>query len=342
MTQPREGIPPDPIICLGSLNDKIEDRQMRREDVVPFQYFSGTGVENFSLPALNCMSTLGLSSLAHVGDSIYITTDSELFKFPIYSSQFIEIPIPGLKDIHEMTVIDGKLWLANTGMNELICYDPQTKDVSERLHLPEVEKCGDSEDIVDTYHCNQCFEDNKGELLALVHHVDGKQHMVSTASKVVNKLKKQGNGGVINTRTGEVMLKGLKGPHSARVLPDETYVICDSGFLEICHYDSNWNLINKVSTKGWSRGVDIGKEHIYVGVSETRKRYLNLFSGTAGVPNCILVYKIETFRLVHEIVLKAIEQVNNVYIMTPDIWRWIETFKKKTMSHTSNFTADTR
>ena len=317
----------DPLFCLGSLNAMVEDRFMERRDVVSFQYFSGS--EKLTHPALNSMGALGLSSMAHIGDSIFITTGSKLFDFPLNGSPSSEVPITDIKDVHELTVTDGMLWLANTGMNELTCYDPENREVIERLKLPGVDIEGNSEDTLDTYHCNQCFTDEKGDLLAVVHHVDGKQHMVSITSRVINKLKKQGNGGIINSRTGEVIVSGMKGPHSARVLPDGTYVICDSGLFELCHFDKDWNLIRKTSTKGWSRGVDIGNEYIYVGVSETRKRYLDHFSGTAGAPNCILVFDIETFELVHEIVLKDIEQVNNLYIMTPEITEWFNAFKER-------------
>lgn len=327
MTGKKKSICLDPIISLGSLNAKVEDRYMERKDVVSFQYFSKR--DRLTIPSLNSIGKLGLSAMAQIDDSIYITTGSQLFDFPLDGAPSKEVPMTDIIDVHEISVIDGKLWLANTGMNELTCYDPKKREVIERLKLPEVDIEGTSEDTIDTYHCNQCFTDEKGSLLAVVHHVDGKQHMVSTASRVINKLKKQGNGGVINSSTGEVIVSGMKGPHSARVLPDGTYVICDSGFFELCHFDKDWNLIRKASTKGWSRGVDIGNEYIYVGVSETRKRYLNLFSGTAGIPNCILVFDIKTFELVHEIVLEDIEQVNNLYIMTPEIAGWFNTFRGK-------------
>lgn len=309
------------IICLGSMNAKPEDRHLQRSEVKPLQYFQGGAFRAFE--PLSGYGEHGLGGLVEMGRSVYFTTGWDLWEAGA-DEGFIprQIGIEGLRQVHEISVIDEMLWLANTGSNELVCYDPKAGAVVERLCLPRKDG-GDPGEIINTYHCNQAFAGDGGELLALVHHVDGRQHMMGMASKVMTKLKKQGNGGVINARTGEVLISNLSGPHSVRKLRDGSWLVCDSCRSLIANYDPEWKLIRTADSKGWSRGVAVGERYIYVGVSATRRRYLSLMPSTAKVPNMVLVYDPQTWRLAHEIVMHDIEQVTDVCMAGPLMRRWL-------------------
>lgn len=314
------------LICLGSLNAKPADRNMGRDDVLPFQVVEAK--KPYPFTHVSSLGELGISSLAVLNASIFLCTGNELFEVSEDDFSITQVPIPNMKDVHEISVIDGKLWLANTGANELVCYDPSLKRVSERVALRPLDMDPEARRFIIKYHCNQCFKDNDSNLLAVVHNVDGKQKYMPSRSKRIKRyrvpgaLKLQGKGGIINARTGEVMISGLRGPHSARQLKDGSYIVCDSGRFLLCHYDDKWQPIRTVSTKGWSRGVAISKSFMYVGISVTRKRYLSVLPAT--VHNTVMVFDIDTLKPVDEIRIPSIEQINNVYLMQPQVRKWIQ------------------
>ncbi len=312
------------LICLGSLNAKNEDRHMKREEVSPFQYYTLCDKKVFEFSQVSSMGKLGLGSLAVSGNTIYFTTGWEIYEVTADTLEINEIVIPGLNDVHDLEIIDDKLYFANTGINELVCYDPNIKKILERITLPKKTPMIRNSKKADVYHCNQCFEDDNGDLLALVHHVDGKQNLVSISSRIMVKLKQQGNGGVVDARTGEVKLSGLSAPHSLRSLNDGSYIVCDSGRFELCHYDENWKLIKKVSTGGFSRGIAMERDYVYVGVSATRKRYVGILPDSGAEFNTILIFEKRNFELVEKIIVKNVEQINNLYIATKELNKWIQ------------------
>ena len=309
------------IICLGTVNAKADDRFLEREDLRPFQYIQGGQARQF--PPLNALGEHGISSLVEIDGTIYLATGWDLWAVrPGEDDAPQRLDVEGLVQIHELSVIAGQLWIASTGADQLVCYDPPSRTVVERLSLPgKPERKPDG--ITNTYHCNQVFADDHGELLALVHHVDGRQHLLTLASKVISTLKKQGNGGIIKARTGEVLLDNLSGPHSVRKLRDGSWLVCDSCRSLVALYDQQWRLIRTLAARGWARGVAIGEKYVYVGISATRKRYLSLMPNTAKVPNMILVYDPNSWEMVGEVVMQGIEQVTDVCMMTPLMKRWV-------------------
>lgn len=310
------------IICIGTLNAKSDDRSLDRANLKSLQYIIGGEAKEFR--PMSSVGEHGISAIAQVGDTVFVATGWDLWEVPSAGGfELRRVDVDSLKHIHELSVIGGRLWIASTGSGELVCYDPVSKSVTERVLLLPRSAADQSSEVSNTYHCNQAFEGDNGELLALVHHVDGRQHKMSIASKVMLKLKQQGNGGVINARTGEVLLGNLSGPHSVRKLNDGSWLICDSGRSAIVICDPMWNIIKTCDTKGWARGVAVGERYVYVGISETRKRYLNLMPTATTVPNMILVYDPKSWEIVHELLMRDIEQVADVCMVTPLMRSWL-------------------
>lgn len=307
------------VLCLGSLNAHPEDRYMNREDLRGIQLFeNGTPRQ---LPNLSLYGKLGPSSMAIAGGKLFISSGDDL-SVASPDGALRNCHIPNLLDVHELTAISGLLWIASTGTNELVCVDPTDKRIVKRISLSAHRNhfLPAATEITDNFHCNQAFKDHEKKLCAIVHHVNGKQHLARTfRSRIEIRLKQQGNGGVLNAETGEIKLRGLKGPHSCRVLEDGTYVILDSGRFELQQYDRRWRLLRKTSTTGWGRGLAYSDKHFYIGVSETRKRYLHLVPTGDNVPNMILVLRRDDLRVEARWQVHGVEQINNLYLVSDEI-----------------------
>jgi hypothetical protein len=148
-------------------------------------------------------------------------------------------------------------------------------------------------------------------LYALVHHVTGKQLIRRIAEKFI---KSQGNGGVINLSTGRVVPLRLRAPHSVRKVRGD-YWLCDSGNATVNVYSPEWELKETIRAKGWGRGADTSEAlgTFYLGISATRRRYLNVVSSGRKVPNMVQVLSVADGSPVGEVEFSAIEQINNVY-----------------------------
>jgi hypothetical protein len=240
-------------------------------------------------------------------------------------SRIVDLKVPRLKDVHEITMVGPTLWLANTGYDEAVAFDVSRECVSRRVTLTanasksnveennawhRVEK---GAELVDRFHLNQVFEGFDGELYALVHHVSGKQ-LIRLIAKTKRIVKRQGNGGVVGLSNGRRIPLGLRGPHTVRKV-DGNYWVFDSANATLNIYGPTWKLKEKLSTEGYGRGASKSRELglFYAGVSETRKRYLKLERSHSESPNMVLVLSTKTKKLFGKVVLSGIEQVNNIY-----------------------------
>jgi hypothetical protein len=207
-----------------------------------------------------------------------------------------------------------------SGRIDLSVYGSSPKIIS---HLAEdkddsLELAGDVREIAEKFHCNQVFEGFDGSRYILVHYALGNSQLIRRAARrLLNK--RQGNGGVINLDTGEVVSLGLKGPHTVRKVQGN-YWICDSGRSRIDVYDPNWILRETISSKGWVRGADGSNSSgmFYMGISQFRKRYLALNPSVQQTPNMVQAISMETKEPVGELVLCGVERVTNVYILPKD------------------------
>jgi hypothetical protein len=336
MSSPASLIPANSaILVLGSLNAKAEDRYMKRSAIRPVQVI----IENKIYPVafFDSWGEFGVSSMAWRKQppwTLFVSTGSDLIKLDTQTGQSHKFDIPMLKDIHEITIINNTLWLANTGLDEVIAFDIPNEQVIERRSLDKYRTMIESDihkngmansdngklEIVDKFHCNQIFEGFDKNLYCLVHHVSGIQKIRRFTSKVVRTIKSQGDGGVINLSADKSKLLNLMAPHHVRKVQG-FYWLFDSGNNSLNIYDRDWKIMKKIPTQGFGRGADISQhmDMFYAGISETRKRYLRVIPGAKQIPNMIQVFSIKKQRPIGEILLSDIEQVNNTYLISQEI-----------------------
>ncbi|SFG22583.1 protein of unknown function [Desulfotomaculum arcticum] len=302
------------IMILGSLNHKKEDRFLERDQVHPMQILNGNQI--FNVDCFQCFGELGISSIAWREDrpeDIYISPapGNSLWKYDIARNILDKLDVDNLKDIHEMHFEADKLWISNTGYDEIIVFCVEKQEVEKRVKISEVIKDNNSGIYIgntDRFHCNQIFFDYNGKPWCLVHHVYGKQLFYLVKSGI----KKQGDGGVIDIQKGQVINLNLKAPHSVRKVNDH-YWVFDSCNAFINVYDLRWNLVNKMQTSGFGRGACCNDVYFYAGISATRKRYLSVIPKSNQSPNMIRIFDVNSRRLLEQVLISNIEQINNLY-----------------------------
>jgi hypothetical protein len=313
--------PGEAIVVVGALATKPPDRNLRRDEIHPVQVFTADGVE--PVPALD-RGEFGMSSLVIRAEAgvVYGSSGDDFFRLDLADGTITDLGVD-LKDGHEVTEIDGELWIANTGRDEAVAFDLATEKVVRRIPVRSTRAsapaaagapaAGDGE-TVDKFHANQIVRGLDGRLYVLVHHVDGKQIVKYVAQRLV---KMQGNGGVIELETGRPVPLSLSGPHSIQVVgPDEQW-ICDSraGVLRV--YDRDWREHAQIPCAGWGRGVSVSNAtgRVYVGISSIRKRYLQVIPTSQHSQNMLQAFDIAGRTLSGETAVPHIETVNNVYVV---------------------------
>lgn len=317
----------DGLLVLGSLNANPADREADRSDIRPAQIYQDG--ELCPLSGLRSWGELGISSLAWHADrplQLYVSTGADLRLLDLETGAVRQVDVPRLRDVHEMTVIGERLWLANTGRDEAVAVDPAGGRVDERIELAALANGSrhgeradgptdaDASQDADRFHCNQVLEGFDGRLYALVHHVDGRQRRQRIAGRL---LKRQGDGGVLDLETGEGTALELKAPHTVRKI-GRRYWVLDSGNARLNVYDRDWRPAGSVETVGWGRGGALSRDgrRYYVGISATRKRYLGLVPGRGQRRNLIQVFTTADLAAAGEIAVPRVEQVNNVYVLS--------------------------
>lgn len=314
---------PDPVLVLGALCAKPADQTHARSEIRPVQLIHAGQLTPIAF--FDAWGEFGVSALAWPVDRphvFYITTGNDLHKLDLQTQTLTTFDVPDLVDVHEITIIDGILWLANTARNEIVAFDVARDVVVERRNLlaladPVSEDRPQSDgSYVERFHCNQVFKGFDGDLYMLVHHVSGKQFVRRSASQL---LKKQGNGGVINLTTGAKYQQHLQAPHSVRLVGD-VYWVFDSGQAHVNVYDRQWRQIDRFASEGWGRGADLAPDgrRFYVGISPVRKRYLGIIRGGKEGGSWLQVFDAPHRQALGSLPLDVIEQVNNVYVLSAE------------------------
>lgn len=308
------------ILVVGSLNSHISDRELANGEVKTVQCLDSNNVFT-SIPFFEKYNNEGVSSFCFENEEIvFYTTGDRLFRLDLVKKQEDEITVTNIDDIHEMSIIEGVLFLSNTTYNEAvgiclntlkpivrkeIVFDSNRNKIQDSLISEQQTK-------EDKFHCNQVFSGYSGSLYALVHHTQGKQLINRVKQSVV---KSQGDGGVINLMTGEAIQLKLKAPHSVRLVNNQ-YWVFNSGHSCLSVYDKSWNFVKEIKMLGWGRGGDFSSRTklYYAGVSATRKRYLFKYNN-ANRNNYIQVFNSNGDDM-FSIIVPNVEQVNNLYIIT--------------------------
>ena len=315
--------PGEALVVVGALATKPADRSLERHQINPVQVFTSDGVE--PVRSLDC-GEFGMSSLVIRPDAgmVFGSSGNDFFRLDLDDGKVTDLGVPDLVDSHEVTEIDGTLWIANTGRDEAVAFDLAPESVVRRVPVrpargsetaTEAARGPGAGETVDKFHANQVIRALDGKLYVLVHHVDGKQIVKYVAQRLV---KMQGNGGMIELETGRPVALSLSGPHSVEAVgPDEQW-ICDSraGVLRV--YDRDWREQAQIACAGWGRGVSVSPSsgRVYVGISAIRKRYLQVIPSSQHSQNMVQVFDPTARRLIGETHVPHLETINNVYVVT--------------------------
>jgi hypothetical protein len=330
--------PSEALLILGSLHAFPQDRKLNRSEVRPVQIVMDGDLHLARF--FDSWGEWGVISAAwrpQAPDTLYIATETQLIKADLSKRSIVDFEIPNLVDLHELTMIGDTLWLANTGLDEVVAFDVVREQVSKRVNLSaygsnlkittssraiedsddDLQLAADVRTVEEKFHCNQVFQGYDGDPYALVHYVGGNSKFIRRAAR---KIKGQGNGGVINLATAQGISLGFKGPHTVRKVWGD-YWVCDSGRSTINIYDSRWNLKGSVASKGWVRGADVSEKVglFYVGISRFRKRYLLLNPSVQQSPNMVQAISIESKAPLEEVVLSGVDRVTNVYVIPREV-----------------------
>jgi len=152
-------------------------------------------------------------------------------------------------DIHDVLVNEGLIYYVATQNNEVVCLDNSLKKINSWQLSGEE----------DSSHINSVAI-YKGRLIASV--------FGSFETHREYKNGTLGLGRVFDVYTGETLISGLSQPHSLTV--ENNYLYLCSSEEKTLHVYEDYLLINTVLVPGYARGVAVGANYIYVGISLSR------------------------------------------------------------------------
>ncbi|NVJ47611.1 MAG: DUF4915 domain-containing protein [Cytophagia bacterium] len=314
------------ILILGSVNANPDDRKLKRTDISSIQFMDDK-LQVHHTNLLSSWGEFGISSLVFLPGSnrnFFITTGRSIFYIDTENQSFEQLKIERLRGIHEMNIIDQKLWISNTFYDEVLEYDYINKKTLNRHQLIPRQKIEPTEarlerdgfERINKFHCNQIFESFDKEIALLVHHTNGVQPVKVLAQKLI---KSQGNGGIIYLRSNETIKLKLKAPHSIRLIKDQ-YWVFNSGHGELTIFNKDWSPSGTIKVNGWGRGADFITDTniLFAGLSAPRSRYFK-FLDDAEKKNRILAIDAGKRKIRKEWVLSKLEQVNNLYLLDREL-----------------------
>lgn len=160
--------------------------------------------------------------------------------------------IDALADAHDAIWHDGALVVASTSTNSLLWLSSGGEVVSSWTAAGER----------DAWHLNSLVV-HEGRLLACAfgRFRDHRGWAVPGAAR--------GQGLVFDVESGETVLGDLTCPHHPFRL-DGRWAVCDSADRALVVFDEHGAVAERVAFDGWTRGVALDGEHVYIGLSAHR------------------------------------------------------------------------
>ena len=300
------------LVVTTSLCANPDDRELIRADIAPVQVLADNGFT--TIDWLQPFGELGLSALALLDPQRLLIVDGDVIHLahqggPIES-------LDGLyRDLHEVVVEGDEILAANTGNDEVVILDRSTLQELRRVR-PQTAGSGDGIEAIDRFHLNQGLRLPSGELIALVHHVTGRQLVTRLKARI---LKSHGDGGVAGLEGGPNIPLNLAAPHNIRVLSDG-FLVFDSGRAMGRRYDTSWTQVMEFETAGWGRGcaVDEDADLVYIGSSPPRLRYKKQLQGRATDRPVVEARRLSDGSLLASDLVSSCEQINNLYLFDTD------------------------
>ena len=202
-------------------------------------------------------------------------------------------------DIHDVLVYENLIYFVATQNNSVVCLDRDFKIV-ESWQFPGEE---------DSSHINSVAV-YKGRLIASAF---GNFKLHREYKNVT-----QGLGRVFDVRTGETLIEGLSQPHSLTVVNNYLY-LCSSEENTLHIYDGQ-SLVKSVLIPGYARGIAVGENYIYVGISLSRNVNSDISKLSSGAIAVIdkksmicLGLNMLSFREVYDI--RIVKQHSNIFTL---------------------------
>lgn len=156
---------------------------------------------------------------------------------------------PEYIDLHDVLVSEENIFAVHTKTNQVVRYN---------TNFEEMERWG-LEGAQDSSHIN-CIAIYKDKLIASIF---GRFHEFREYKNGTKEL-----GEVIDVVSNKVLIRGLSQPHSLLV-KDELLYLCNSEANELCVYKDK-TLETRIKLPGYTRGLAISDDFIYVGLSKSR------------------------------------------------------------------------
>jgi hypothetical protein len=303
----------------GAENWNPADRHLGRGQIRSAQLI--TSDHTVSVPTLDGFGRHGVRDavLLPDGDRLLLTDGDHPTEVSLSDGSTRPWAIDGLGDLHELSLVDDRLLIANTGHDEVIEATPDGRlimreDLGPYRHrrsrsidherplggalAPYGPPCGDH------FHANQAFVSGQGTRCVLVHHCDGFRPLRHLQGRLIG----HGHGGVIDLDRGTIHRLELTAPHSARWTGSH-HIVLDSGRGHLAVFDAAWAPLLRVPVGGWGRGLalDARCSTAFVATSAIRHRYRSE-AGMAGA-NQIVAVDLRTWKVVARRPIDCVEQL---------------------------------
>lgn len=184
-------------------------------------------------------------------------------------------------DLHDLLIEGNSIWAVATESNALLHLDSQGGE-SERIVFSSVP---------DSWHVNSVAR-HEGRLLVSA--------FGRFASHRGYKGNTRGQGEILDAATGQTVIPGLSQPHSLLSVGRELWV-CSSEEGEVLAYVDG-ECVRRLRVHGYARGLAIGRNHLYVGISRPREQS-TLDVGRRFESAVIAVYDLQSSDLVGHVAL---------------------------------------
>jgi hypothetical protein len=277
--------PGEALLVGGSQNWNEADRYLGRDQIRSLQVLTAEGTVH--LHGLETLASRGIRDAVGLDeDRVLLTTGAELVMVDLRDGRPASWTVESAGDLHELSWFGERVVVSNTAFDEIVEIDDQGT-VTARTSLAPFRHAsarpiahgrpagglvpiGPKPVHDDSFHVNQGHLNERGELFALVHHVEGYRPMTHLG----HRLTRHGGGGVLDVANGVTHHLGLRAPHSLRPHPGGGYALLDSGRAHAVRYDAAWQELDRWPTTGWGRGLTITDDgRWFVGLSATRRRY---------------------------------------------------------------------
>lgn len=159
--------------------------------------------------------------------------------------------LPGVVAAHGIAWDGDELLVASSGTNEIVRFSAG----GERLRTWNPGGTGDA------WHLN-CLASREGAFFASA---------AGTSDTDLSWNSDVAGGVIVPLDSGVPVVTGLRRPHHPTWL-DDTWLVCESAAGTVTRFDASGTRLHEQALGGWTRGLAVDDDYVYVGVSSDRER----------------------------------------------------------------------